>query len=522
MQFFAYQRVRDAVAEHKAKAGSVVVLDVQTGEVLALANYPSFDPGDRAQPLRRPAAQPRADRHLRARLDDEAVHRRAGRSRRGRVTPATAIQTAPGRMTITGSTIRDAHPHGVLTVAEVIQKSSNVGTVKMAMQMQPREMWELYSQVGFGQKPQIDFPGAVTRPAAPVQDLAADRAGDDELRLRPVGVAVPARARLHRVRARRRGDPDVDAQAPGRRAGRRARAVARDRARGARDAAHGHRPGGTAPKAQAIGYSVGGKTGTAHKQEGKGYASNKYRSWFVGIAPISNPRIVVAVMVDEPSNGMYYGGDVAAPVFSQVVQQTLRMLGVPPDIDVKPQIVANGMPASAGELLMRARARSHSNHPKRRSALAAQRAASPAPCAATAARCAPGDAFIAWPGYATDGRRFVAGRARRRRDARAWSKREGVEALRASSDARIATLPRLKAGDRPHRERASSTRRAQRSTCVAVTGTNGKTSTAWWTAQALDAARPALRRGRHAGHRRAAAATRRATSHSPASRRPTR
>jgi cell division protein FtsI (penicillin-binding protein 3) len=93
-------------------------------------------------------------------------------------------------------------------------------------------------------------------------------------------------------------------------------------------------PGGTAPKAQAIGYSVGGKTGTAHKQEGKGYA-NKYRAWFVGMAPIDKPRIVVAVMVDEPSNGVHYGGDVAAPVFSQVVQQTLRMLGVPPDMPVQ-------------------------------------------------------------------------------------------------------------------------------------------------------------------------------------------
>jgi cell division protein FtsI (penicillin-binding protein 3) len=90
---------------------------------------------------------------------------------------------------------------------------------------------------------------------------------------------------------------------------------------------------------------VGGKTGTAHKQEGKSYSSNKYRAWFVGLAPINNPRIVVAVMVDEPNNGVYYGGDVAAPVFSQVVQQTLRMLGVPPDIDVKPQIVAKTLPA---------------------------------------------------------------------------------------------------------------------------------------------------------------------------------
>jgi cell division protein FtsI (penicillin-binding protein 3) len=97
--------------------------------------------------------------------------------------------------------------------------------------------------------------------------------------------------------------------------------------------------GGTAPKAQTMGYSVGGKTGTAHKVEGKGYASKKYRGFFVGIAPIDNPRIVVAVMVDEPTGGAYFGGDVAAPVFSQTVQQTLRMMGVQPDMAVKPQVV---------------------------------------------------------------------------------------------------------------------------------------------------------------------------------------
>ena len=104
-------------------------------------------------------------------------------------------------------------------------------------------------------------------------------------------------------------------------------------------------PGGTGPKAQTIGYSVGGKSGTAHKQEGRGYSSNKYRAWFVGMAPIANPRIIVAVMVDEPSNGVYYGGDVAGPVFSQVVQQTLRMMNVAPDLDVKPSVVAKALPA---------------------------------------------------------------------------------------------------------------------------------------------------------------------------------
>jgi cell division protein FtsI (penicillin-binding protein 3) len=105
-------------------------------------------------------------------------------------------------------------------------------------------------------------------------------------------------------------------------------------------------PGGTAQKAQTVGYSVGGKTGTTHKQEGKGYATKKYRGLFVGIAPIDKPRIVVAVMIDEPTNGRYYGGDVAAPVFSQTVQQSLRLLGVQPDMSVKPQIVANGVEES--------------------------------------------------------------------------------------------------------------------------------------------------------------------------------
>jgi cell division protein FtsI (penicillin-binding protein 3) len=104
-------------------------------------------------------------------------------------------------------------------------------------------------------------------------------------------------------------------------------------------------PGGTAPKAQVMGYSVGGKSGTAYKQEGKGYAQKKYRAWFVGMAPIQHPRIIVAVMVDEPSAGKYFGGEVAAPVFSQVVQQTLRMMGVQPDLDVKLQIVSHEIPA---------------------------------------------------------------------------------------------------------------------------------------------------------------------------------
>jgi cell division protein FtsI (penicillin-binding protein 3) len=262
----------------------------------------------------------------------------------GRVKPTTVISTAPGRLTITGSTITDAHPHGDLTVAEVIQKSSNVGTVRMAMQMQPREMWEMYTAVGFGQKPQIAFPGAVTgklRPWKtwrPIEQATMSYGYGLSTSLFQLARAYSAIARdgeLIPAAILRHPEPvgGIRVMSAG---------TAREIRRMLQLAAG---PGGTAPKAQVVGYSVGGKTGTAHKQEGKGYAGDKYRAWFVGMAPVANPRIVVAVMVDEPNNGKYYGGDVAAPVFSQVVQQTLRMMGLPPDLEVKPQIVQRELPA---------------------------------------------------------------------------------------------------------------------------------------------------------------------------------
>ena len=345
VQFFAYQRIRDAVGEHRAVAGSVVVLDAQTGEVLALANYPSYTPADR----RNLTGGQLRNRAITDTFEPGSTMKpfiAAWAMETGRVTPNTVIQTAPGYISITGSTIRDAHPHGPLTVAEVIQKSSNVGTVKMAMQMQPREMWELFSQVGFGQKPQIGFPGAVTGRLRPYKTW------------RPIEQATMSYgyglsgslfqlARAYTVFARD-GEiiPASLLKHPNPEAVSGIRVISPSTARAVREMLEMvTAKGGTAPKAQTIGYSVGGKTGTAYKQEGRGYAERKYRSWFVGLAPISKPRIVVAVMVDEPSAGKYYGGDVAAPVFSEVVQQTLRTMGVPPDLDVRPQIVAHDIPA---------------------------------------------------------------------------------------------------------------------------------------------------------------------------------
>jgi cell division protein FtsI (penicillin-binding protein 3) len=347
VQFFAYQRVRDAVAEHNAKAGSVVVLDVHTGEVLALANYPSYDPGNRA---RLSGAQLR-NRALTDTFEPGSTMKpfiAALALQTKRVTPQTMIQTAPGSISISGRTIRDAHPHGMLSVTQVIQKSSNVGTVKMAMQIPAREMWELYTQVGLGQKPQIDFPGAVTGRLRPYKSWKPIEQATMSYGY-GLSVSLFQLARAYSVLAHDgqmlpSSILKLDQPPPG------TRVLSPDTARAVREMLQlAAGPGGTAPLAQTQGYSVGGKTGTAHKQEGRSYAANKYRSWFVGMAPIDQPRIVVAVMIDEPSKGVYYGGAVAAPVFSQVVQQTLRLLNVPPDLEVTPQIMADKSVAAERE-----------------------------------------------------------------------------------------------------------------------------------------------------------------------------
>ncbi len=347
MQFVAYQKLRDAVTVNKAHAGSVVVLDAVTGEVLAMANYPSYVP-DKRQNMT--GAQLR-NRALTDTFEPGSVMKAftVGLALdTSRVKPQTQIQTAPGRIQITGSTISDSHPHGVLTVEQVIQKSSNVGTVKMAMQMQPREMWETFSQAGFGQKPQITFPGVVSGRLRPYKTWRPI-----EQATMSYGYGLSASlfqmARAYTVFGHdgqiisatllKSDEPAAGVQVFS------AGTAAEIRKMLQMAAA----PGGTGPKAQTLGYSVGGKSGTAYKQVGKGYGTDKdrkYRGWFVGMAPIDKPRVIVAVMIDEPGAGKYFGGDVAAPVFSEVVQQTLRMMGVQPDINVKPQIVTQAVEES--------------------------------------------------------------------------------------------------------------------------------------------------------------------------------
>jgi len=344
VQFFAYQKLRDAVTQHKARAGSVVVLDAITGELLALANYPSYVP-DKRQNL---TGEQLRNRALTDTFEPGSTMKPitvAMALEAGRIKPQTIIETNPGRYQIGGFTISDTHNYGTLTVEGVIQKSSNVGALKIAQKMTPNEMWDTYTALGYGQKPQIAFPGAVTGRLRPWKTWKpveqATMAYGYGLSASLFQMALSYTSFAHDGSIIPATILKSDQPATGVRVFSAQNALA---VRKMLQMAAG--PGGTGPLAQTVGYSVGGKSGTARKQVGKGYASGKYRAWFTGMAPIDKPRIIVAVMIDEPGGGAYYGGIVAAPVFSEVVQQTLRMMNVPPDLAVKPMTVTKGVDES--------------------------------------------------------------------------------------------------------------------------------------------------------------------------------
>lgn len=336
IQYIAYSNLKEAVEQHKAKAGAIVVLDVKTGEVLALVNLPTYNPNDRT---RLTGAQLR-NRVITDTFEPGSTLKPftvALALENRLVTPNTQIQTAPGRITIGRATIGDAHAHGLLTVAQVLEKSSNVGTTKLALQMQPQQMWDMFTTVGFGQQPKIGFPGAVAgrvRPYKswkPIEQATMSYGHGISTSLIQVAQSYMIFARdgdMIPLTLQKAGDQPISRRVISERTARELRAML--------EMAAG--PEGTAPKAQVPGYRVGGKTGTSHKLVGGQYA-NKYVSSFVGFAPVSDPRIIVAVMVDEPSNGVHYGGQVAAPIFSAVTASALRALNVAPDSTVTDIIV---------------------------------------------------------------------------------------------------------------------------------------------------------------------------------------
>jgi len=343
VQALAYQRIRDAVQEHKAKAGSVVVLDAQSGEILALANYPSYLPGERRN-LTGSQLRNRAITDVFEPGSTVKPFIVSMALEKGFVKPDTVLDTRPFK--VGPLLVNDgSHQHDALTVAQVIQKSSNVGTVKMSQRLDNKEMGEMLAELGFGTKPQIGFPGAATgklRPWKtwkPVEKATMSYGYGLSASLLQIARAYTAIARdgelapLSLIKGEEALPP--------------VRVFEPETARTMRQLLRGTvSKEGTAPLAQPVGYSAGGKTGTAEKQEGRGYNSDKHRAWFSGISPIDNPRVVVAVMIDEPT-GVYFGGLVAAPVFKVVVEQALRTLNVQPDLEVKAPVltVQNSKPA---------------------------------------------------------------------------------------------------------------------------------------------------------------------------------
>jgi cell division protein FtsI (penicillin-binding protein 3) len=343
VQYLAYSHLKQALEEHRAKAGGVVVLDARSGEILALANLPTYNPNNRVKLV---GAQLR-NRALTDSFEPGSTLKpftAALALEQGKVRFDTPIQTAPGKMTIGSATISDAHAHGVLTVAQVIQKSSNVGAAKLALSIKAEDMWGMFDSLGFGAPLKLGFPGEVggrLRPFKtwrPIEQATMSYGHGISVTLIQLARAYQAFARdgdLTPISLARLDAPPLHGkQVFSAQTAREVRAMLEMAVL----------PGGTAPKAQIAGYRVAGKTGTAHKLEGGAYA-NKYVASFVGFAPVSEPRLIVAVMIDEPSNGRYYGGDVAAPVFAQVMAGSLRTLGVAPDAPLKPLLMTSAEPA---------------------------------------------------------------------------------------------------------------------------------------------------------------------------------
>ncbi|RQO34891.1 cell division protein [Herminiimonas sp. KBW02] len=339
IQYIAFTALKEAVEANKAKAGGIVVLDAKTGEVLALANLPTYNPNNRSVLT---GAQ------LRNRVITDTFE--PGSTMKPfsvglgletkRVTPNTMIQTAPGKMTIGTATIGDAHASGLLTVSQVIQKSSNIGTAKIALQMEPHEMWDMFTSIGLGQQPKINFPGAV---AGRVRPYKSWRPIEQATMSYGHGISVSLLQLVHAYTVfARDGDliPITFQRTTDQPIGERIFSPTTARQmRGMLEMAAG--PAGSAPRAQVPGYRVAGKTGTAYKIE-KGQYVRKYVSSFVGFAPVSDPRIIIAVMIDEPGAGKHYGGQVAAPVFATVTANALRSMNVAPDSSVTNIIIPAG------------------------------------------------------------------------------------------------------------------------------------------------------------------------------------
>lgn len=350
LQYLAYRALKSAVRRHHARSGSVVVLDPRTGEVLAMANQPSYNPNNLAERV--------GWRYRNRALTDvfepgSAIKpfTIASALETGRFTPRSIIDTSPGRFRVGHYTVHDTRNYGVIDVATVIQKSSNVGASKIALSIPERALWRTFRQVGFGRSTGSGFPGESAGILAPYRSWSETQrvtlsfgygVSVTPLQLAQAYSVIASGGLLRRVSFQRVDEPLSEERVMPERVALQVRAML--------EGVVGE--GGTGTRAAVPGYRVAGKTGTARKSMDGGYADDRYVSVFAGMAPASAPRLVTVVVIEEPRRGGYYGGLVAAPVFAEIMRAALRLLGVRPDApdsNGRRVILANGAGDLAGE-----------------------------------------------------------------------------------------------------------------------------------------------------------------------------
>lgn len=348
IQYLAYRELKAAVADHNARGGTLVMLDAKTGEVLAMVGQPSYNPNNRGD-LKSDFFRNRSVTDVFEPGSTIKPFTITAALLSGLYTPATTIDTHPGYFKIGKNIIRDVRDYGVIDVATVIEKSSNVGASKISLSMEPNQLWQTFSKFGFGLGTASGFPGEVNGYLGPASGWSEFEQATmafgyglsvTTLQLANAYMVLAANGRMLPVSFVKTSSPVTGRQvippAIAAQVRKMLTAVISDE--------------GTGKRAAVNGYRVAGKTGTVHKAIDGGYSEDRYQSLFAGIAPVDNPRLVMVVVIDEPQGREYYGGQVAAPVFSRVMAGALRLLDIPPDDlqDISGQVVVAGSNLNTG------------------------------------------------------------------------------------------------------------------------------------------------------------------------------
>jgi cell division protein FtsI (penicillin-binding protein 3) len=331
IQYLAYRELKSAVKAHKAESGSVVVIDPQTGEILAMANQPSFNPNNRSQ-FRSELYRNRALKDVFEPGSTAKPFTIAAALESGEFMPTSLVDTSPGYYQVSGFPIKDNKDFGKIDLGAIISRSSNVGASKVALQLAPEQLWDVFQKLGFGQTTGTGFPGEV---GGVLRDYSQwyplDRAtlafgygfSVTALQLAQAYSVIAAEGiyrPLSLLTASQRVEPtSVISPQTAIEVRKMMRQVVQ--------------PRGTGYRAAVEGYDVAGKTGTARKAVGGGYAEDRYVSVFAGMVPADLPRLVAVVVIHEPKAGKFYGGEVAAPIFSRIMSGALRQLNVAPTLN---------------------------------------------------------------------------------------------------------------------------------------------------------------------------------------------